>query len=87
MNATYIEIMKRYCLFFSKLINLSVPKTIDERVINKGSLNAQLIQENLTLVINSAKAIGCTVVNIDVDSLMTSEHLALGLLWQIIRVC
>jgi len=74
-------------MHFSKMINLSAPKTIDERAINKGRLNAFLIQENNLLVINSARSIGCTVVNIHAEDIIKGkEHLVLGLLWQIIRV-
>ena len=72
---------------FSKMINLSAPKTIDERAINKNKLSTFLIRENNDLVLNSARAIGCTVVNIrpaDIES--GKVHLCLGLLWQIIRV-
>lgn len=69
------------------MINLSAPKTIDERAINKGKLNTFLIQENNILVVNSARAIGCTVVNIHGQDISSGkEHLVLGLLWQIIRV-
>ncbi|MBA0752845.1 hypothetical protein Gogos_005575, partial [Gossypium gossypioides] len=49
----------------SKLINVAVPGTIDERAINtKRLLNPWERNENHTLCLNSAKAIGCTVVNI-----------------------
>ncbi|KVI10431.1 hypothetical protein Ccrd_011189 [Cynara cardunculus var. scolymus] len=48
-----------------KLINVAVPNTIDERAINtKRVLNPWERNENHTLCLNSAKAIGCTVVNI-----------------------
>nr|GLL42825.1 fimbrin-2-like [Ipomoea trifida] len=48
-----------------KLINVAVPGTIDERAINmKRILNPWERNENHTLGLNSAKAIGCTVVNI-----------------------
>lgn len=48
-----------------KLINVAVPGTIDERAINtKRVLNPWERNENHTLCLNSAKAIGCTVVNI-----------------------
>ncbi|MBA0669248.1 hypothetical protein Goklo_007455 [Gossypium klotzschianum] len=48
-----------------KLINVAVPGTIDERAINtKRLLNPWERNENNTLCLNSAKAIGCTVVNI-----------------------
>ena len=69
------------------MINISVPETIDERTINKGKLNAFKIHENQMLVVNSANAIGCSVVNIGAEDLSKGKHhLILGLLWQIIRV-
>lgn len=50
---------------YSKLINVAVPGTIDDRAINtKAVLNPWERNENHTLCLNSAKAIGCTVVNI-----------------------
>ena len=71
----------------SKLINLSVPDTIDERTINKQNLNVYRKHENLWLAIKSAGAIGCTTVNIGPEDLEKGRsHLVLGLLWQIIRV-
>lgn len=71
----------------SKLINLAVPDTIDERAINKKHLNTYTKLENLTLALMSAQAIGCNIVNIDGDDLSKGKpHLVLGLLWQIIRV-
>ena len=69
------------------MINKACDGTIDERTINTGPLSDFLVQENLTLAINSAQAIGCTVVNIATqDFIAEKEHLVLGLLWQIIRV-
>lgn len=78
-------------LVLAKLINDSVPDTIDERVMNKvgkkiKSLNAFHMTENNNIVINSAKGIGCSVVNIgSQDIIEVREHLILGLIWQIIR--
>ncbi|EJD05464.1 calponin [Fomitiporia mediterranea MF3/22] len=77
-------------LILCKLINDSVPDTIDSRVLNKGterkSLNAFQITENNNIVITSAKGIGCSVVNIgSTDISEGREHLILGLIWQIIR--
>ena len=77
-------------LILSKLINDSVPDTIDTRVLNKPTarkpLNAFQITENNNIVITSAKAIGCSVVNIGSSDLAEgTEHLILGLIWQIIR--
>lgn len=44
---------------------MAVPGTIDERAINmKRMLNPWERNENHTLCLNSAKAIGCTLVNI-----------------------
>ncbi|KAG9348878.1 hypothetical protein JZ751_029195 [Albula glossodonta] len=66
-----------------KMINLSVPDTIDERTINKKKLTPFTIQENLNLALNSASAIGCHVVNIGAEDLKEGrQHLVLGLLWQ-----
>eukprot|EP01101_Sappina_pedata_P008141 TRINITY_DN445_c0_g1_i2.p1 TRINITY_DN445_c0_g1~~TRINITY_DN445_c0_g1_i2.p1 ORF type:complete len:510 (+),score=317.79 TRINITY_DN445_c0_g1_i2:53-1582(+) len=74
-------------LVLCKLINDAVPETIDERVLNKKNLNAFRIAENQTLVINSAKAIGCNVVNIGAVDLMEGKtHLVLGLIWQIVKI-
>lgn len=42
--------------------------------------------ENANIVINSAKAIGCVVVNVRAEDIIDGkEHLILGLIWQIIR--
>ncbi|MCI4379781.1 hypothetical protein PGIGA_G00232330 [Pangasianodon gigas] len=70
-----------------KMINLSVPDTIDERTINKKKLTPFTTQENLNLALNSASAIGCHVVNIGALDLREGKpHLVLGLLWQIIKI-
>lgn len=58
----------------SKLINIAVPGTIDERAINtKPVLNPWERNENHTLCLNSAKAIGCTVVNIGTQDLVEAR--------------
>ncbi|XP_024979298.1 fimbrin-4 [Cynara cardunculus var. scolymus] len=71
-----------------KLINVAVPGTIDERAINtKKVLNPWERNENHTLCLNSAKAIGCTVVNIGTQDLAEGRpHLLLGLISQIIKI-
>lgn len=71
-----------------KLINDAVPETIDERVINvKQGMNVYQKTENNNLVVNSAKAIGCSVVNIGSQDIIEGRpHLVLGLIWQIIRI-
>jgi len=78
-------------LILSKLINDSVPDTIDDRVLNYPKDGKPLSQfhitENNNVVINSCKAIGCNVVNIgSVDLAEGRPHLILGLLWQIIKI-
>jgi len=78
-------------LVLAKLINDSVPDTIDERVMNKvgkkiKTLNAFHMTENNNIVIESSKGIGCSVVNIGSGDIIEGrEHLILGLIWQIIR--
>lgn len=69
------------------MINHSCPDTIDERAINMKNLTLYTRLENLTLALNSARSIGCNIVNIDANDLLVGKpHLVLGLLWQIIRV-
>ncbi len=78
-------------LVLAKLINDSVPDTIDERVLNVVGgkikvLNSFQMIENNNIVIDSAKGIGCSVVNIGSKDIKDGvEHLILGLIWQIIR--
>lgn len=78
-------------ILMSKLINHSVPNTVDERALNIPKPGAHLsvfeMLENQKIVINSCVAIGCKVVNIRTDDLVDGvPHLCLGLLWQIIRI-
>ncbi|VDN09651.1 unnamed protein product [Dibothriocephalus latus] len=75
-------------IVLSKIVNIAVPNTIDERIIEKGDSMSALFKrnENLTLVINSAAAIGCCVVNIGPEDILQGKrHLVLGLIWQLIR--
>ncbi|KAF3959401.1 hypothetical protein ACB098_12G158400 [Castanea mollissima] len=71
-----------------KLINVAVPGTIDDRAVNtKRVLNPWERNENHTLCLNSAKAIGCTVVNIGTqDFIEGRRHLVLGVISQIIKI-
>jgi plastin-1 len=75
-------------ILLCKLINVAVKGTIDERVLNiKEKMNAWEKNENQTLCINSAKAIGCSVVNIGAGDLTEAKpHLVLGLISQIVKV-
>ncbi len=73
---------------YSKLINKSVPNTVDERAINKTKLTVySIVQENQTLALNSAASIGCNITNIKpMDIMVGRPHVILDLLWQIIKV-
>uniref|UniRef100_A0A7I4AZU4 Uncharacterized protein n=1 Tax=Physcomitrium patens TaxID=3218 RepID=A0A7I4AZU4_PHYPA len=75
-------------ILLCKLINVAVAGTIDERAINmKEKLNPWERIENHTLCLNSAKAIGCSVVNIGTQDLGDGRpHLVLGLISQIVKI-
>jgi hypothetical protein len=75
-------------VLLSKLINACVPDTIDERVLNKKKKKNKFeVVENLNLMLGSAKAIGCSVVNVGQSDIMEGrKHLILGLVWQIIKI-
>ena len=71
------------------MINVAVPETVDERAITRPKSKRDLtaVRENLTLALNSARSIGCNIVNIGAEDLEKgTAHLVLGVLWQIIRV-
>lgn len=74
----------------SKLINSAVfgkVPPISPAAINLKCGNIYHKIENLNLAIESARAIGCTVVNITPSLIMEKrEHIILGLIWQIIKV-
>ena len=74
-----------------KLLNLAVEDSTDERALNIPKDGEELkpwkMHENLDLVLNSAKAIGCKIVNIGTGDIIEGvKHNILGLLWQIVRV-
>eukprot|EP01091_Cochliopodium_minus_P019084 TRINITY_DN790_c0_g1_i1.p1 TRINITY_DN790_c0_g1~~TRINITY_DN790_c0_g1_i1.p1 ORF type:complete len:529 (-),score=150.72 TRINITY_DN790_c0_g1_i1:98-1684(-) len=78
-------------ILLSKLINAAVPDTIDERALSKPTggkpLDIYRSTDNLNLAINSASAIGCTVVNIHPTTIYEGRpHIISGLVWQIIKV-
>ena len=75
-------------LLIAKLINAMVEDTIDERALAMGGkLNNFSVLENNTICLESAKAIGCSVVNVRPKDLVSGNKvLILGLVWQIIRI-
>jgi ABC-type methionine transport system permease subunit len=74
----------------SKLINAAVfgkVPPISPAAINLHAASVYHKIENLNLAIESAKAIGCTVVNIIPTFILEKrEHIVLGLIWQVIKV-
>ena len=75
-------------ILLCKLINFAMPDTIDPRAIHKvNKLNNFKKHENVTLGLNSAKAIGCRVINIASHDIIDGKrHLILGVTWQGIAV-
>ncbi|KJE88506.1 fimbrin [Capsaspora owczarzaki ATCC 30864] len=74
-------------ILLCKLVNSAVKETIDERAINKTKLSVYKTHENQTLALNSAKAIGCNIVNIGATDMCEGiPTLVLGLMWQVIRI-
>ncbi|KAI8810389.1 Fimbrin N-terminal actin-Crosslinking domain, partial [Cladochytrium replicatum] len=74
-------------VLLSKLVNKSVPFTIDENRINKKPKSPIHMSENLQKVLNGARAIGCQVHNLGPEDIKNAvPHLCLGLIWQVIKV-
>lgn len=64
-----------------KLINRAVPGTIDERVLNHQPTTPAEIEQNNSLSLNSAKAIGCRVQSITANALSNNAHDALEFMY------
>eukprot|EP01103_Thecamoeba_quadrilineata_P011590 TRINITY_DN2796_c0_g1_i1.p1 TRINITY_DN2796_c0_g1~~TRINITY_DN2796_c0_g1_i1.p1 ORF type:complete len:792 (-),score=250.17 TRINITY_DN2796_c0_g1_i1:8-2287(-) len=75
-------------IILCKLLNHAVANTVDERVLNiKKKLNAGEKFENVSLVLNSAKAIGCNVSGLTIEAVREGKVAAvLNLVWQILRI-
>jgi len=80
-------------VILAKFINKCVPETIDERALNKRKDNKEMslfkINENLNLVISSAKSIGVQTVNVGATELLNGKdypHIILGLIWQLVKL-
>jgi hypothetical protein len=73
-----------------KLINTSVPNTIDLKLISSefGSRNKTFLAlENHRICLKAAQKIGCKTVNISSEDLLEgNSYLVFGLIWQIIRI-
>jgi len=74
-------------ILLCRLIDKAQPGIVFEKAINRVIKTVHHKVENHNLAINSAKALGCNVVNIGAQDLIAgTEHLVLGLVWQIIKV-
>jgi len=80
-------------ILLSKLINLAVEDTIDERALNKQkpgkTMSVFQRNENLTLMINAATSIGAQTVNLGASDIAEGQNnptLVLGLVWQLVRL-
>ena len=62
---------------FSKLINKAVPGTIDMRALSKisgsAAQRAEAKHDNMTLVIESARAIGCRITDETLDGILLKD--------------
>lgn len=69
-----------------ELINAAAPGTVDERALNEGEiLTDSQKRENMTLCLNSAKAIGCDVNQLTPDTLSSRAGLE-ELAWEVVKV-
>lgn len=69
-------------LLACKLINRVVPGTIDERVLNREPKTIDEVEQNHSLSLNSAKAIGCRVQSLSASGLATNAHDVLDFMYQ-----
>ena len=73
-------------VILAKLVNLAVPGTIDERVIVKDpGMSRDDKENNLNLVVNSAKSIGCIVDTTADDVLNENRNKDIDLLYQVLK--
>ena len=74
-------------LLLAKLVNLAAPGTVDERVIVKDpTMTKDDKLNNLNLVINSAKSIGCLIDATADDVLDENRNKDIDLLYQILKL-
>lgn len=84
-------IMQMITNFVSKLINKSVAGTVDLRALSKVSgsatQRAEALQDNMTLVVESARAIGCRIHDATIDNILHKEPEAINdFLLDLVRV-
>lgn len=73
-------------LILAKLVNLSAPGTVDERVIVKDpGMTTEDKELNINLTINSAKSIDCMIESSSDDVLNEVRKADIDLLYQILK--
>ena len=73
-------------VILSKLVNILMPNTIDERVIIKdSSMSREDKKNNLNLTINSGKSLGCMIETTAEDVLNENRNSDINLLFQILK--
>ena len=74
-------------IILAKLINKAEPGTLDERVLAKNlDMNLESKITNISLVINSAKSIGCLTEITEDDILDEERKLIIDLIYQILKL-
>jgi hypothetical protein len=76
---------------YSKLINKSVPGTVDMRALSKisgsSSQRAEAKQDNMTLALESARAIGCRINDSTAEKILCKDPESInGFLLDLVRV-
>ena len=79
-------------LWYSKLINKSVAGTVDLRALSKvrgtASQRREAVEDNMTLVVESARAIGCKVKDDTAEQIIQKDPGTIkNFLVDLIRVC
>lgn len=73
-------------IIFCKLVNKIQPDTVNERVLKKAN-NIFEVKATINMALSSIKAVGGKVFGTDADLIINhTEHLILGLLWQLIKL-
>lgn len=75
-------------ILLCKLLNLAKQDAIDVRILNrnKGNLDSFKISQNQNLLINSAKAVGCSIGNVKPKEVLEKPTLVFLLIWQILKL-
>lgn len=73
-------------IIFCKLVNKIQPDTVNDRVLKKGK-NIFEVKATINMALSAIKAVGGKVFGTDAELIIKhTEHLILGLLWQLIKL-